>query len=265
MEETGIIKKDNFSSQLTVMLNEVHKAIPQGFNITRFALNCAEVLNESDGLKEFINKNPTGLAQIKQGMLKAAYLGLDFAQKEVYLIPFGKSLNFMVDYRGNVKLCKKYSTRKIKDIYAKLVREGDVFEEKIIDGKPSIDFKPLPFNNSRILGAFAVVLYEDGGMDYDTMSLDDLENTRRHSKASNSPAWKDFTGQMYLKTVLHRLCKHIDISFDNIEQINAFNEDMEIETDTKKRVENEIAEKANQTEFIDEDVVDVEEVFPTDE
>ena len=69
--------------------------------------------------------------------------------------------------------------------------------EVIVNGEQGINFKPKPFNDGKIIGAFAVVLYTDGGMAYDTMSLADLENTRKASKASNSPAWKNFTGEMY--------------------------------------------------------------------
>ena len=162
----------------------------------------------------------------------------------------------MIDYRGNVKLAKKYSIRPIKDIYAKLVRKGDEFEEVIVNGEPSLNFKPLPFNNNEIIGAFAVCLYKDGGMVYDTMSLEDLENTRKSSKASNSPAWKNFTGEMYKKTVLHRLCKHIELEFDNANQRELFAEDVAIETDTQKIVEQEIEENANQVDF--SDVIDAE-------
>lgn len=248
-DNTQLAKKQTFSEALTVALNNAKDALPEGFNITRFALNSVALLNENEQLAKFAKENGTG--QIKAGMMKAAYLGVDFMQKEAYLIPYGKTLTFMLDYRGNIKLCKRYSTRPIKDIYAKVVREGDQLIEKISEGKPSIDFIPKPFNDGKIIGAFAVVLFEDGGMDYDVMSLTELENTRKSSKMPNGAAWKNFTGEMYKKTVLHRLCKHIDISFDLPEQMKYFNEDMEIETDVKAQVENEIAENANSTPFDD--------------
>ena len=94
-------------------------------------------------------------------------------------------------------------------------------------------------------------------MQYDTMSVADLENTRKSSKAANSPAWKNFTGEMYKKTVLHRLCKHIELDFENPTQRTTFMAGMEIETDPKKLAENEIEENANSVDF-DESVVDSE-------
>lgn len=244
--------KQSFSMALTESLNEVSGALPQGFNTTRFVQNAVALLNENTQLADFARKNGTG--QIKQGMMKAAYLGLDFMNKEAYLIPFGNTLNFMIDYKGNTKLAKEHSIRPIKDIYAKLVRKGDEFQENIVNGEPSIDFKPLPFNNDEIIGAFAVCLFADGGMIYDSMSKEDMENTRKSSKQANGVTWKNFTGEMYKKTVLHRLCKTIEISFSNPEQTKYFNEDMEIETDQQKIVENEVAENQCSEEFIIDEV-----------
>ena len=88
------------------------------------------------------------------------------------------------------------------------------------------------------------------------MSLADLENTRKSSKASNSPAWKNFTGEMYKKTVLHRLCKHIELDFENPTQQSNFMAGMEIETDVSEIAHREIAKNENSQPF--EVVADVE-------
>ena len=243
----------NFSIVLADKLDSVSDALPKDFNKARFVQNALALVNENPNIAKY------GQQKIMAGLLKGAYLGLDFYSKECYLVPYGNDLNYQTDYRGAKKLAKKYSIRPIKDIYAKLVHEGDLFEEKIIGGEQSFDFKPKPFNDGKIIGAFAVVLYTDGGMAYDTMSLADLENTRKASKASNSPAWKNFTGEMYKKTVLHRLCKHIELDFENPTQQNMFLSGMEIETDQQKIAENEIAENANSIDF-PEDVVDESKV-----
>lgn len=242
-----VARKDSFSEQLTTSLTVVKDALPKELNIQRFVQNAVALLNDNQTLMDFAKKH--GTMQIKQGLMKSAYLGLDAINKECYLIPYGNQLNFMIDYRGNVKLAKKYSIRPIKDIYAKIVREGDDFNERVMGGEPTIYFNPKPFNDGKIIGAFAVCQFKDGGMVYDTMSVKELENTRSASKAKNSPAWQKFTGEMYKKTVLHRLCKHIELEFDNPEQTTLFREDVEIETDTQKLVENEIEVNANTVEF----------------
>ncbi|MCD7724924.1 MAG: recombinase RecT [Clostridiales bacterium] len=233
-----------FSVALADKLDSVQEALPKDFNKARFVQNALALVNDNKDLQKY------GQAQLMSGLLKGAYLGLDFYSKECYLIPYGQQLNYQTDYRGAKKLAKKYSIRPIKDIYAKLIREGDEFEEAVINGEQTFNFKPKFLNDGNIIGAFAVVLYQDGGLSYDVMSLADLENTRKQSKASNSPAWKNFTGEMYKKTVLHRLCKHIELDFENPTQTSLFTAGMEIETDTEKIVEAEIAENANKTEFL---------------
>ena len=261
-ENTQIVEKkennSNFSIVLADKLDSVSDALPKDFNKARFVQNALALVNENPNIAKY------GQQKIMAGLLKGAYLGLDFYSKECYLVPYGNDLNYQTDYRGAKKLAKKYSIRPIKDIYAKLVHEGDLFEEKIVDGEQSFDFKPKPFNDGKIIGAFAVVLYTDGGMAYDTMSLADLENTRKSSKASNSPAWKNFTGEMYKKTVLHRLCKHIELDFENPTQQNMFLSGMEIETDQQKIAENEIAENANSVDFPEDVVVESKVVEESD-
>lgn len=182
-----------FSVMLSDKLDSVENALPSGFNKARFVQNALALLNDNPALQKYSK------TQLLAGLMKASVLGLDAYNKECYLIPYDNQLQFQIDYRGAKKLAKKYSIRPIKDIDAKVVREGDRFEEVVEGGESSFIFKPKPFNTGKIVGAFAYVLYEDGGMMVDSMSLDELENTRRHSKASNSMAWKDFTGEMYKK------------------------------------------------------------------
>ena len=206
-----------FSQQLTDKLVSVESALPKDFNRERFVQNCLAVMNETPQLAKI---SP---AQTIQGLLKGAYLGLDFMNRECYLIPYGSSVQFQTDYKGEVKFTKKYSVRKIKDIYAKVVRDGDEFAEEIVDGQPSIDFKPVPFNDKDIIGAFAVVLYQDGGMAYEAMSVNDINAVRNnYSKASQSKAWKNSFDEMCKKTVLRRLCKHIETDFESVEAHSAW-------------------------------------------
>ena len=254
MSKEVAMQQKPFSIALSDALMDVSNALPRDFNIPRFVQNSVSLLNDNTQLAQFAKKN--GTTQIKQGLLKGAYLGLDAMNKECYLIPYGNTLSFMIDYRGNVKLAKKYSIRPIVDIYAKLVRENDFFEESIIDGEQTIAFKPVSFSTNKIIGAFAVCKYADGGILYETKSLADLENTRKSSKASNSPAWTRFTGEMYKKTVLHRLCKMIELEFDNGEQSKLFREDVEIDTSDK--------ENANTEEFIIEEPIPDKELEKTE-
>lgn len=225
-----ITEKQYLENVKTGVLAELEaniKALPSDLNKQRFVLNCISVVK--DNLKDFQGIVPETVAIT---LTKGAYLGLDFFNRECYAIPYNGKVQFQTDYKGEIKLCKKYSRNPIRDIYAKLVREGDSFEEVITNGVQSINFKPVPFSSKEIIGAFAVVLFKDGSMMYDTMSVEEIEKTRNtYSKAKNSQAWKESPGEMQKKTVLRRLCKMIDLDFDNIEQRRAFDEGAGVEFD----------------------------------
>lgn len=202
-----------------------HKAaLPAGFNQERFALNTVTVISEM--LKD--KKKKTELCKLTFESMavclcKAAYLGLDYFNGECYAIPYGGELNFQTDYKGEIKMCKRFSRNPIKDIFAKVVRQDDFFTEEVDAGVQNVIYRPQPFSNKPMIGAFAIVVFKDGSMMYDTMSVEEIENVRNtYSKAKDSQAWKSSTGEMYKKTVLRRLCKLIDLDFDNIEQQKAY-------------------------------------------
>jgi len=221
--------------QLNKFLQEKVAALPKDFNQTRFLQNCMTVLQDT---KDIEKMNPVSVART---MLKGAFLGLDFFNGECYAIPYGNNLNFQTDYKGEVKLAKKYSINPILDIYAKLVREGDFYELSVVDGRQSVTFKPEPFNDGKVKGAFAVVLYADGSMDIEEMSTAEIEKIRKDfSKAQNSPAWTKTPGEMYKKTVLRRLTKGISLNFDSPEQDKAYKDgaDVDFDKDKPKEVEN---------------------------
>jgi len=233
---------------ITDSLEKQIAALPSDLNKQRFVQNCMTVLQ--DGQADFSKCQP---ATVVRTLLKGAFLGLDFFSGECYAIPYGDKCQFQTDYKGNIKLAKKYSSNPIKDIYAKVVREGDEFEEVIENGQQKINFRPKTFNDGEIIGAFAVCLYKDGSMIYDTMSKAEIEHTRQaFSKAANSKAWKDSYGEMCKKTVLRRLCKLIDLNFDNAEQIEAFEDGSDF--DVKG---NEIKEPEKAVNVM-ADVIDVE-------
>ena len=232
-ETTGLVeKKQTFSELLTTSLGDVKDGLPADLNITRFVQNGMALLNGNEQLQKFAKQYGTG--QIKSGLMRAAFLGLDALNSECHLVPYGSTLNFAVDYRGDMKLIKKYSVRPVLDVYAKLVRQGDDFRLYIKDGRQTFDFEPRPFNDGAIIGAFAVILYKDGGLDIEEMSVKELEKVRSKSRMANGMAWKDFTGEMYKKTVIHRIKKKATIEFENPLQKEYWEEEMKINDGREK-------------------------------
>ena len=235
-----------FEDGLRNQLQAVVDALPKDLNRERFVQNCMTVFEEKPELKQ-INR-----LSLMNGLLKGAYMGLDFMNKECYLIQYGNSVQFQTDYKGEIKFVKRYSIRPIHEIYAKVVREGDYFEEKILDGHPSIDFRPQPLNGGKIMGAFAVALFKDGGMQYETMTVEDIQSVRNnYSRASQSKAWKCSFDEMAKKTVLRRLCKHIETDFESIEARQAWDEGSGMQVAQKTSNPDEVVDAFAQAEVED--------------
>lgn len=206
-------------------LPSVSNALPADFNKARFVQNTMALIQDNKDLSKYPQ------AKLVPGLLKGAYLGLDFFNKECYLIPYGDDLQFQIDYKGMQKLIKKYAVRPVDEIYARIVREGDEFSEEVRDNEPVINFKPKPFNNGKIIGAFAICQYKDGGAKVEVMSIEQLDAAKRMSKAQTGTAWKFFPEEMYKKTVIRRLCKGIPIELENSTQEALMHDDTIIETE----------------------------------
>lgn len=202
-----------------VLISELERpsimdALPPDFNRARFVQNTVALVQENEQLSRLPQ------AKLVPVLLKGAYLGLDFFSKECYAVPYGQQVQFMPSYTGMVKLAKRFSKRPLRDVYAHVVRDGDEFESGMEDGHEYVRFKPEPFNDGPIIGAFAVAQYADGGIKVEVMSKTQLDAVKRMSKAQSGTAWKFFADEMYRKSVIRRLCKGIDLDMD-AEQVRA--------------------------------------------
>lgn len=238
-----------FSDVLNDKLINVETALAKDFNRVRSVQNFIAYLNDPNNASlQKCNK-----ASIVTGFMKSCYLGLSFVDKECYLIVYGNNAVFQTDYKGEVKFTKRYSIRPIQDIYAKVIREGDKFEEVITDGHPSINFKPLPLNSGKIMGVFAVCLFKDGGLQYEVMTTDDVNNVRNnYSKAAQSKAWKNSFDEMAKKTVLRRLCKHIECDFESVEARQAWDEASDSNVVQQRKTDEVVDVFANTKNFTDD-------------
>lgn len=190
----------------------VTDALPSDFNKARFVQNTVALVAENEQLARMPQ------AKLVPVLLKGAYLGLDFFNKECYAVPYGQQLQFTPSYKGMVKLAKLYSKRPLTDVYAHVVRDGDEFESGMEDGHEYVRFKPKPFNDGAIIGAFAVAQFKDGGIKVEVMNKAQLDAVKRMSKSQSGTSWKFFPDQMYQKSVVRRLCKNIDLDMENAEQ-----------------------------------------------
>ena len=151
-------------------------------------------------------------------------------------------------WQSNFYKAKKYATEPVRQIYAETVKEGDSLKTWIEDGKKRFTFQKDPFSSGKIIGCIAVCVYEDEHIDYELLSISDLENIRKQSKARNSLAWSTFTEEMYKKAAIRRLCKRLTLDMD-AETSAAFDSGLELERDQKELAKRDIAEHENSEAF----------------
>lgn len=149
-------------------------------------------------------------------ILEASTLGLEIDSRGlVYLVPFWNSktrtndVQLMCGYRGMIELA--YRSGRIQSIQASVVGENDKFD--YARGlNPRLEHIPNLQDKGKIIAAYAIAIMKDGASQFEVMSLPELEKVRRSSRAADSGPWVDWTEQMYIKTVVKRLCKFLPLS-----------------------------------------------------
>lgn len=209
--ELGTMLESSFNNP------SIADALLPDFNKARFIQNAIALVNDTPSLAKYSK------TKLLPGLLKGAYMGLDFFAKDCFLVPYGETLQFQISYKGMIKMAERFAVRPINSIYAKVIREGDEFAEGVEKNQPYINFTPKPLNDGAIIGAFAVVEYQDGTIQYEVMNKNQLE-TVKHMGAQSGNAWKLFPEEMYKKSVIKRLCKNIALNMGT-EQLKVYNAD----------------------------------------
>jgi recombination protein RecT len=110
------------------------------------------------------------------------------------------------DYRGLMELARRSGD--ITTIDSACVYEKDFFEyEKGLN--PKLIHKPcISGDRGKIIGAYSVAQFKDGGYQVEFMSIEELEAVRNRSKASGTGPWSTDFDQMARKTVIRRNLKY---------------------------------------------------------
>ena len=146
---------------------------------------------------------------IANALLKMAVLGLSPLKKQGDFIAYGDELKFQEEYAGNIALAKRFGG--LKSIKANAVFKGDDFVFRVNENGRKRVIKheqQLESIGGEVVGAYAVVELEDGTIDTEIMSIEQIKNSWNQGYAKgNSVAHKNFTDQMAIKTVVNRACK----------------------------------------------------------
>jgi len=212
----AVAKKDavgTIKHLMEISTGEFQKALPRHLDINRFmriALTC-------------IRTNPK-LAQcssqsLMAALMTSAQLGLepDGILGHAYLIPYENrklgtcEAQFQVGYRGLIALARR--SGEVVSFQAQVVYENDAFEfEYGLNEK--LSHRPTGGDRGKMIAAYAIVHFKDGGHAFDVMFKEDIEKIKKASKASNSGPWVTYEPEMWRKTVAKRLAKYLPLSVE---------------------------------------------------
>lgn len=177
-------------------------------NALKGALLTLQELKDKDGVL-FLDK--CSKTSIAQSLFKMCIEGLSPLKKQGYFIAYGNELQWQRSYQGSISLAKRVGN--VKDVVANVVYKQDQFEFSVDleTGYKKIvrhDQKIENIDNSQIVGAYAVIIYEDGRKDLEVMTFPEIVQAWKQGKANgNSGAHNNFTQEMCKKTVINRACK----------------------------------------------------------
>jgi phage RecT family recombinase len=144
--------------------------------------------------------------------LDAQRCGLLWDGEQGALVPFREKVKgtetwttaakFIPMYRGLIHLL--VDTGAIDDVNASLVYKGEHFRE-IRGTIPRLEHEPsgdVDRSDENIVAAYVVFTLPSGAVKFDVMYRDRLEKVRASSRAKDSGPWRDWFGEMCLKTVI---------------------------------------------------------------
>lgn len=215
-------------------------------------------------LQEAVDRNNKPVLQvctkesIANALLKMVVLGLSPLKKQGDFIPYGTSLTFQEEYTGNIALAKRYGN--LKSIKANAIFKGDEFVFEVgIDGRKRIlkHEQKLEHIGGEVVGAYAVTELTDGTIDTEIMSISQIKNAwNQGAMKGGSPAHKNFSDQMAIKTVINRACKPLIRGSNDVVLLD--DDDKDFIADARN---NEIVNDGNRKEIVTEEVP-FEEVKP---
>lgn len=202
---------------------------------------------------------------ITNAMLSMVIQGLSPAKSQCYFVVYGDQLTLMRSYMGTVAVTKRI--KGVVDVKSYCIYEGDEIETEfdITTGTLQINkFNPKFENidNKKILGAFAMIIGENGPIHTEIMTLAQIQAAwNQGASKGGSGAHKNFSEEMAKKSVINRACKmFVNTSDDADILLDEFNKTSE--NDEIDPVKKEISNNANKEllDFEEEENKEIVEV-----
>lgn len=223
-QSISLKKYDNISDQVLARIEHFQQEgglrLPANYSVENHMKSAWLVLQATTDRNGKRALDVCTKGSIANALFDMVLQGLSVSKKQGYFIVYGNSLEFQRSYFGTIALAKRCGGIKGEPV-ANIIYEGDEFIYMIDPktGRKSIvkhEQKIENIDNSKIVGAYAIVTYGDGSTEVTIMSMAQIRKAwEQGATKGNSPAHKNFTDEMAKKTVIGRACKAVINSSDD--------------------------------------------------
>lgn len=204
----SIIQSDKFK-------DAVRQALPRHLTPDRFLRVALLAVTKNPKLAECTPES------LFAAMLQVSSLGLEIDGRRAHLIPFGKDVQVIIDYKGIVELVMR--SGEVSRLHADVVCENDEFSYNM----GAIEFHRIDFRSSRgqPYAAYALAQMKDGSIATCVLHKDEIEAVRKRSRSGNSGPWVTDWNEMAKKTAFRRLSKWLPLSAELREKVESDDDD----------------------------------------
>lgn len=181
--------------------NQIARALPSHMTPDRFLRVATTLLLRTPKLADCSQES------FMRAMLDCSSLGLEPDGRRCHLIPYGKEVQLIVDWKGLVELAKR--SGEVTSWKAETVKENDAFEWTNGEISHSVNWRE---DRGKLQAVYSIVKLENGEVDTEVMTLAEVEAIRKRSKASGSGPWVTDFEEMAKKTVIRRHSKRLTLS-----------------------------------------------------
>jgi recombination protein RecT len=134
-----------------------------------------------------------------------------------WLIKYGREAQFQPSYRFFIQ--RAYQTGEVRAFFAEVVYKGDEFK-RVLAPERSLHHVPgsEPATRENALGAYALIQFTDGTLEFEYLTTEQIEKHRNCSKNPNSLMWVQFWTEGYRKTPIRVLAKRLPLKSRKMEE-----------------------------------------------
>lgn len=205
-------KPQSIKDYIQVMTPEISKALPKVMTPERFTRIALSAVSNTPKLAECTPSSFLG------AMMNAAQLGLEpnTPLGQAYLIPYGKTCQFQIGYKGLLDLAHRANT----NVEAHEVYENDEFTYSY-GLEPTLKHVPAMKARGKIVAYYAIWRNENN-FGFEVMSKEDIDaHAKKFSKTASNGPWVTNYDEMAKKTVIKKVLKYAPLNSEFAMQLTA--------------------------------------------